>query len=101
MTDERRNATRAPISITVDFRRSGRTPFKVKLVDLSRTGCHAETVSRTNVGDAIWITLPGLAPIEGVVRWNTSRGFGCEWAAPMHESIFDHIMRAHPYLQRE
>lgn len=100
MSEDRRINERAAIDITVDFRRAGRTPFKVNLADLSRTGCHAETVSKVPTGDQIWITLPGLAPLQGVVRWSSPQGFGVQWAAPIHESIFDDFLQRHPSFRK-
>jgi PilZ domain len=96
--DNRRNAARAPVSIEADLRKTGRTPFKICLRDLSQTGCRADTLTKTYVGDRIWLTLPSFAPIEGVIRWVTPHGFGCQWAAPIHASVFDHIRIRFPDL---
>lgn len=95
---DRRIAMRAPVAIEADLRKPGRTPFKIEVRDLSRTGCRAETVSRTVQGDRIWLALPGFAPIEGIIRWSTPQGFGCQWVRPIHLSVFDHIRKAHPDL---
>lgn len=96
--DNRRNAQRAPVAIEADLRRTGRTPFKIVVRDLSQTGCRAETLTKTYTGDRIWLTLPSFAPIEGIIRWVTPHGFGCEWVAPIHESVFDHIRIRYPDL---
>lgn len=93
---DRRIALRAPVAIEADLRKPGRTAFKVYVRDLSRTGCRAETLTRTHDGDLVWLTLPGFAPIEGVIRWSNSRGFGLEWSAPLHASVFDHIRQRYP-----
>lgn len=98
--EERRYALRAPVSIEADLRRAGRTPFGVLIRDLSRTGCRAETLSRVNEGDRVWISLPGFNALEGVIRWSTPRGFGCEWTAPIHASVFDHIRSRYPQIWR-
>ena len=95
---DRRIAERAPVAIEADLRRPGRTSFKIALRDLSRTGCRAETVMKTVVGDRIWITLPGFAALMGIIRWRNARGFGCEWEAPIHPSVFDHIRAKYPDL---
>jgi hypothetical protein len=96
----RRRATRNAVSVTADFRKMGRTPFRVKVVDLSQTGCHIETTSRVTAGDTVWISLKGIEAIEAVIRWETPFGFGCEWAHPMHVSVFDHICQKHPAIRR-
>lgn len=97
---DRRIAMRAPVAIDADLRKPGRTAFKVLVRDLSRTGCRAETLTKTYEGDRVWLSLPGFAPIEGIIRWSNSRGFGLEWAAPIHSSVFDHIRQHHPDMFR-
>jgi hypothetical protein len=92
----RRRARRKAVRVTADFRKVGRTPFRVVVVDLSQSGCHCETTSKVQVGDTVWIGLEGLSPIEGVIRWADPFGFGCEWQHPMHISVFEHICRLHP-----
>jgi hypothetical protein len=92
----RRRASRNRVRVTADFRKVGRTPFRVQVVDLSQTGCHCETTSKVMIGDRVWITLNGLEAIEAIIRWATPFGFGCEWAHPMHISVFEHICRQHP-----
>lgn len=96
--DNRRNAQRASVAIEADLRKTGRTPFKISVRDLSQTGCRAETLTKTHVGDRIWLTLPSFAPIEGIIRWVTPHGFGCQWAAPIHASVFEHIRSRFPDL---
>ncbi|MFM6852910.1 MAG: PilZ domain-containing protein [Sphingopyxis sp.] len=76
---DRRDADRASVSIEADLRRAGRTPFKIYVRDISRTGCRGETLTRIGEGDRVWLTLPGFAAIEGLVRWSTPRSFGIEW----------------------
>lgn len=96
----RRRRTRNPVRVTADFRRPGRTPFRVTVIDLSETGCRCDTTSKTVVGDRVWIGIEGFAPIEAVIRWADHRGFGVEWMHPIHVSVFDHICRLYPGLRR-
>jgi hypothetical protein len=96
----RRRASRNAVSVTADFRKIGRTPFSVKVVDLSQSGCHCETVSKVVVGDRVWISLKGIEAIEAIIRWATPHGFGAEWAHPMHISVFEHICHKHPAIRR-
>lgn len=95
-SDDRRDALRAPVAIEADLRKQGRTPFKIVIRDLSRTGCRADTLTKTFPGDRVWISLPGFAPIEGEIKWATSRGFGAEWSSTIHASVFDHIRQRYP-----
>lgn len=98
--EDRRIALRAAVAIQADLRKPGRTPFKILVRDLSRTGCRADTLTKTKENDRVWITLPDFAPIEGTIRWSSSRGFGCEWTSPIHASVFDHIRARFPDMFR-
>lgn len=95
---DRRVADRWPVSLTADYRRSGRPPFKILITDLSQTGCQCETVARAHVGDHIWLTIGTMAPLEAAIRWATPFGFGCEWVHPLHISLLDHIRTVYPQL---
>lgn len=97
---ERRIADRAGVAIEADLRKTGRTAFKILICDLSRTGCRAETLSKTTAGDHVWITLPNFAPIEATIRWSNPRGFGAEWNTPLHTSIYEHIRTRFPDMFR-
>jgi PilZ domain len=94
----RRIDTRAHVTISAELRKPGRTAFKICIRDLSRTGCRAETLTRTHEGEMVWLTLPGFAPIEGIIRWKNNRGFGLEWSAPLHPAVFDHIRQLYPEI---
>ncbi len=96
----RRRRTRNAVRVMADFRKPGRTPFRVVVTDLSETGCRCDTTSRIIVGDTVWISIEGFAAVEAIIRWADHRGFGAEWLHPMHVSVFDHICRSHPGLRR-
>ena len=68
------------------------TPFNLKVIDLSTTGFRGETVYRLPLGSRVYVTLPGLAPIEAKVMWRDPRFVGCAFANPLHPAIFDHIV---------
>ena len=97
---ERRDAARAPVSIDAELRRADRTPVGIVIRDLSRSGCRAETLARVNEGDVVRITLPTFNALPGIIRWSTLRGFSCEWDAPIHLSVFDHIRARYPQIWR-
>jgi hypothetical protein len=96
----RRRRQRNAVRVIADYRKPGRTPFRVTVTDLSETGCRCDTTSRTVVGDLVWIGIEGFSPIEATIRWSDHRGFGAEWLHPIHVSVFDHICRTHPGLRR-
>jgi hypothetical protein len=99
-TSDRRESDREAVLIEADLRRPGRTPFRTRIRDMSPTGCRCETLSRTQAGDRIWLTLPGFAAMEAVIRWSTPTSFGCEWRLPIHPSVFEHIRKSYPDITR-
>jgi hypothetical protein len=96
LNGERRDSERAPVAIIAMLRRQGRTAYQVKLRDLSRNGCRAETLSRIIIGDHVWVTIPGFTAIEGTVRWTDKINFGIEWEKRIHPSVFEHIRTNYP-----
>lgn len=90
-SSDRRRDRRQPVKLVADYRRPGRPSFKVEIVDLSETGCRIASLHKAHVGSQIWLTVPGLSPIEAVVKWATPFAFGCAWAKPLHISLVDHI----------
>jgi hypothetical protein len=95
----RRRKPRKSVLVLADFRKAGRTAFRVRVIDLSQSGCHCDCTSKVTVGDRVWLSLEGFAPIEAVIRWSNPHGFGAEWAHPMHISVFEHICRTYPSLK--
>ena len=67
-TTKGRRAERAPVQARARFREPGFNPFDVELYDLSSTGFRMVTFSRPQIGKAIWVSLPGLQPLEAIIR---------------------------------
>lgn len=86
-----RGAERAPVKARARFREPGFNPFDVDLFDLSSTGFRMVTFSRPAIGKTIWVNLPGLQPLEAVVRRADGNNFGCEFTNPLHPSVAEHL----------
>ena len=86
-----RRAERAPVRARARFREPGFNPFDVELFDLSSTGFRMVTFSRPSIGKAIWVSLPGLQPLEAVIRRADGNNFGCEFVYPLHPSVAAHL----------
>lgn len=94
-------ATKAPASARRDertsvdgrarFREAGSNPFDAELFDLSANGFRMFTFSRQATGKHIWVNLPGLQPVEAVVRRQDGNNYGCEFVNPLHPSVADHL----------
>lgn len=88
---QRRAAQRASVSATARLREAGRTPFDVRLSDVSATGFRIETFARLHVGTKIWVSLPDLAPLEAFVRRCDGKIYGCEFLRPLHPAVAEHL----------
>ncbi|HJS13243.1 PilZ domain-containing protein [Sphingopyxis sp.] len=86
-----RGAERAPVAAHARFREPGLNPFDVELHDLSSTGFRMVTFSRPRIGKHIWVSLPGLQPLEAIVRRADGNNFGCEFVHPLHPAVARHL----------
>ena len=86
-----RRAERAPVAARAPFREPGLNPFNVDLFDLSSTGFRMVTSFRPQIGKHIWVNLPGLQPLEAVVRRADGNNYGCEFVHPLHVSVAQHL----------
>lgn len=86
-----RGAERAPVTARARFREPGLNPFDVELFDLSSTGFRMVTFFRPEIGKHIWVNLPGLQPLEAVVRRADGNNYGCEFVHPLHPSVAKHL----------
>lgn len=86
-----RRAERAPVQARARYREAGLNPFDVELFDLSSTGFRMVTFFRPQLGKHIWINLPGLQPLEAIVRRADGNSYGCEFVDPLHPSVAKHL----------
>jgi len=92
-SSQRRGAQRATVHGQARLRGAGCTPFEVELTDLSATGCRMVTFARLQVGTKIWINLPGLAPLEAIIRRSHEQDYGCEFLQPLHPAVAEHLQQ--------
>lgn len=90
-TSNSRRDQRASVGGRARFREAGSNPFDADLFDLSATGFRMFTFSHQDIGKHIWVNLPGLQPMEAVVRRNDGSNYGCEFIQPLHPSVADHL----------
>lgn len=89
---EERHATRKAVAIRAQLRPPGSDRLMVDVTDLSETGFQITTVYRLQIGSAVWLAIPTLAPLEAVVAWNRERHYGCRFHRPLYRAVFDHIV---------
>jgi hypothetical protein len=69
----------------------------VTLSDLSLTGCRIEAVYLTLfVGQRIILRPEGLEGLNGIVSWWTGPSAGIKFDTPLHPSVVDFLVAAHP-----
>jgi hypothetical protein len=68
------------------------------VIDLSRTGFRIETGNHIPVGTKVYLSLPDMQSLQARVAWQDVVYYGGEFTQPLHESIFEHIIKQHPTL---
>jgi hypothetical protein len=87
-----RKSRRVAIAAMVKLRRRGHHSFTVKAYDLSREGCKLEFFERPQLDETVWVKFQGLELLEASVCWVEGQSVGVEFARPMHQAVFDHMV---------
>lgn len=70
------------------MRQRGARSIAVVIEDISPGGCRVQWPHVLNVGDRVWITLPGLQAIPSFVTWTADFKLGCRFEVPLHTAVF-------------
>ncbi|MDO7843235.1 PilZ domain-containing protein [Sphingomonas immobilis] len=89
---EGRAANRVGVTIRAQVR-AGTNKMTIDVTDLSRTGFQIETVHRLAPDSKVYLVIPGLSGLEATVKWNRKDLYGCAFVAPLHEAIFDSLVK--------
>ncbi|MEE9433165.1 MAG: PilZ domain-containing protein [Sphingorhabdus sp.] len=89
---------RDAVAIYADIREHGGGKYKVHIIDLSQSGFRIKTSTHISDDRAIFLTLPGYAPLEARIAWHHGHEYGCRFISPLHEAIYEHIVKTHPSL---
>jgi hypothetical protein len=87
-----RKVERLPLRAELAVRRTGRRSQVLDVSDLSRHGCCLSFNDPPQKGDWIWVSLPGLAPIQARVRWTDARRAGVEFVHPIYDAVFELLL---------
>jgi len=90
--DVPRHAQRLSLTADIYLRKSGYQKSGVVLLDVSPVGCKVELPERVAQGQAVWVTLPGLQPIEARVAWVHNWESGLRFIDPIHSAVFDALV---------
>lgn len=89
-----RNAVRIPAELMIP----AGPRFKVAVEDLSTTGFKIETANYLDAGRRLYLIMPGFQSMAARIAWHDRDYYGCEFAHPLHPSIFAHIAEKFPSL---
>ena len=84
-------AERVALRAEVRSRHAGGKPYPTDIRNLSPGGCCIELPYKADLGERLWVTLPGLQPIEAEVCWAETYVAGCAFKTPLYPAVFDHI----------
>lgn len=88
-----RDRIRREITLTCEVRMDNGTWTKVDLVNLTNCGFQIAWLPRCRAGAKVLVRMPGLQALSATVRWQNNFGIGCEFAAPLYEPVFEHLVR--------
>jgi len=88
-----RTSDRALLVIACEVRQGTRPWQVVHLEDLSPTGFRITGLSQPSLGMPPSIRIPGTQVLTAQVRWHRGIEVGCEFAAPLHVAVFEHLVR--------
>jgi PilZ domain len=88
-----RRADRVVVAFKGQLKEAGTFKFPVRVLDLSISGFRFESSSKLHPGARVWLTVPGLAPLEAEVKWREGFLYGAAFAASLHPAVLDHIAK--------
>jgi hypothetical protein len=91
--DPSRSASRAAVSIVCEVRQGTRPWQRVRLEDLSPCGFRLSGLPNPTKAQPVSIRIPGMQLLSAQIRWEAGNLVGCEFAAPLHVAVFDHLVR--------
>jgi PilZ domain len=84
---------RAEVTLLCEVRQ-GTKPWKVaRLDDISPAGFRIAWLPDAAVSQPLRIKIPGLQMLTANIRWQRDKAVGCEFSAPLHIAVFEHILR--------
>lgn len=93
-----RRFERGSVTIAAEIRESGGGKQRISVIDLSRTGFRMHCIFLIPADRTVYLTLPGFQSMEAHIAWHEDDYYGCQFSHPLHEAIYDHVIRSHPSL---
>jgi len=89
---EDRSGERQKVLIPALLRVSGSTGFQVTVRDLSLSGFAAEAFTGQHNGTRIWLTIPGMSPLEAEIVRNDGTNIGCAFHNLLNRAVLDNLV---------
>jgi hypothetical protein len=82
------------LSIVCDVRQGMGAWRRLSLEDLSVGGFRIARFGEADPAQPVKIRIPGLQVLSAQVCWQDGPAIGCAFATPLHEAVFDHLVRS-------
>ncbi|MFN3945946.1 MAG: PilZ domain-containing protein [Allosphingosinicella sp.] len=89
---ERRSGRRRAVELDAGVRRLGAGGRPVKIFDLSESGCAFEPAGFLNVGQTVFVRLPGVESWPAVIAWVRDGRAGCRFERPFHPGVVARLL---------
>lgn len=93
-----RQFERGAVSIKAEIRETGGGKQRISVIDLSQTGFRMHCIFLIMPDRTVYLTIPGFESMEARIAWHDDDYYGCQFNQPLHEAIYDHVIRTHPSL---
>jgi hypothetical protein len=87
-----RRHDRTPIETWASMRRLGKLNYKVRVYDLSPSGCRVELVDKPRLDEKVMIKFEGLEAMHCEVCWVRGNFAGLNFERAMHPAVFDLLL---------
>ena len=86
-----RRQERHSIKGDVALRQRGLNRLPASIYDVSTGGCRIQLTKTVEIGDVLWVSLPGLESIQATVRWTDGWTAGVEFEKALHPSVLEMV----------
>lgn len=87
-----RRFERTALSAEVTMRRLGNFNFRVRVFDVSPSGCKVELIERPRIDEHVLVKFEGLEVLEAEVCWIEGNSAGLRFEKSIHPAVFDLLL---------
>lgn len=93
-------SVRAAVGFACEVRQGTRRWQVARLEDLSERGFRLSLFHGPSPSMPVSLRIPGMQLLTAYIRWIEGDTVGCEFAAPLHVAVFEHLARTLSANQR-